>query len=251
MSERLQKVISRAGLMSRRAVEQLIVQGRITIDGRTAVLGDRVDPATQQVMVDGALIPVAPDLHTYLVNKPTGVICTVDDPGGRPTVVEMVDSEVRLWPIGRLDADSEGLILVSNDGELTNRVTHPSFGVTKTYTVMVDGLPSRATVRRLVEGVVLDDGPAAAVSAKIVDRSGDVTMIEIVMNEGRNREIRRMCETIGYPVRRLVRTAIGPLRDRQLAPGGVRKLTAIEVAELYRAATSVRAEAAPTDASEH
>ncbi|HEY5651599.1 MAG TPA: pseudouridine synthase [Acidimicrobiia bacterium] len=236
MSERLQKVISHAGLMSRRAAEELIAQGRITIDGRVAVLGDRVDPTSQRVLVDGAPIPLAPDLATYLVNKPLGVISTADDPQGRPTVVDMVDADVRLWPVGRLDADSEGLILVSNDGELTNRVTHPRFGVTKTYTVVIEGLPSKATVRRLAEGVMLDDGPAAATDARILDRTGDVTMIELVMNEGRNREIRRMCDVIGHPVRRLVRTAIGPLRDRQLAPGQVRRLEPTEVAGLYRAA---------------
>lgn len=236
MSDRLQKVISRAGLMSRRAAEELIAQGRVSIDERVAVLGDRVDPSTQRVLVDGVPIPVAPDLRTFLVNKPLGVISTADDPQGRPTLIEMVETDVRVWPVGRLDADSEGLILVSNDGELTNRVTHPRFGITKTYTVVVDGLPSKATVRRLVEGVELDDGPAAAASARIIDRATDATMIELVMNEGRNREVRRMCDEIGHPVRRLVRTAIGPLKDRSLSPGSVRPLTAVEVAELYRAA---------------
>ena len=236
MSERLQKVISKAGLMSRRAAEELISAGRIAIDDRIAVLGDRVDPTTQRVLVDGVPIPVAPDLHTYLVNKPLGVISTADDPQGRQTVVDLVGGDVRLWPVGRLDADSEGLILVSNDGELTNRVTHPRYGVTKTYTVVVEGLPSKSTVRRLVEGVELEDGPAAATSARIVDRSNDTVMIELVMNEGRNREIRRMCVAIGHPVRRLVRTAIGPLTDRTLRPGEARELTGVEVSELYRAA---------------
>ncbi len=236
MSERLQKVISRAGLMSRRAAEVLIAEGRIAIDDRIAVLGDRVDPATQRVFVDGVPIPIAPDLRTYLVNKPLGVISTADDPQGRETVVDLVGADARVWPVGRLDADSEGLILVSNDGELTNRVTHPRFGVTKTYTVVVEGLPSKSTVRRLADGVELEDGPAAATSARIVDRSNDSTMIELVMNEGRNREIRRMCDAIGHPVRRLVRTAIGPLADRRLRPGSVRELTPGEVSELYRAA---------------
>jgi 23S rRNA pseudouridine2605 synthase len=222
--------------MSRRAAEELIAQGRVSVDERVAVLGDRVDPSTERVLVDGVPIPIAPDLRTFLVNKPLGVISTADDPQGRPTLIEMVESDVRVWPIGRLDADSEGLILVSNDGELTNRVTHPRFGITKTYTVVVDGLPSKATVRRLVDGVELHDGPAAAASARIIDRSNDTTMIELVMHEGRNREIRRMCDAIGHPVRRLVRTAIGPLRDRSLSPGSVRPLTTVEVAELYRAA---------------
>ena len=236
MSERLQKVISKAGLMSRRAAEELISQGRISIDGRVAVLGDRVDPEAQRVLVDGVPIPIAPDLRTYLVNKPLGVISTADDPQGRETVVDLVRSDVRVWPVGRLDADSEGLILVSNDGELTNRVTHPRYGVTKTYTVVVEGLPSKPTIRRLTEGVELDDGPAAAVGARIVDRSNDTTMLELVMNEGRNREIRRMCDAIGHPVVRLVRTAIGPLADRSLRPGAVREVAPGEVSELYRAA---------------
>jgi 23S rRNA pseudouridine2605 synthase len=237
MTERVQKVISRAGLMSRRAAEELISKGRISIDDRVAVLGDRVDPSTQRVLVDGVPIPVAPDLRTYLVNKPLGVISTADDPEGRRTVVDLVADDIRVWPVGRLDADSEGLILVSNDGELTNRVTHPRFGITKTYTVVMEGMPSKSTVRRLTDGVELDDGPAAAVSARIVDRSNDTTMIELVLNEGRNREIRRMCDAIGHPVVRLVRTAIGPLTDRTLRPGAVRLLEPAEVTELYRAAS--------------
>lgn len=250
MTDRLQKVIGRAGLMSRRAAEELISQGRISIDGRVAVLGDRVDPRNQQVLVDGVPIPVAPDLRTYLVNKPLDVISTADDPHGRPTVVDLVDAEVRVWPVGRLDADSEGLILVSNDGELTNRITHPSFGVTKTYTVVVAGLPSKSTIKRLTEGVTLGDGPATAVSARIVDRSNEVTMLELVMNEGRNREIRRMCDEIGHPVKRLVRTAIGPLKDRSLGPGGVRLLGAKEVTELYRAARHTDPPVPPSEPGE-
>lgn len=236
MSDRLQKVISRAGLMSRRAAEELIAAGRITIDGRTAILGDRCDPVTQRVEIDGSPIPVAPDLETWLLNKPEGAISTAEDTHGRETVVDLIDSDTRLWPVGRLDADSEGLLLVSNDGELTNRITHPSFGVTKTYLVLVDGLLSQAEVRRLTDGVVLDDGPAAAKRARIIDRSQDATMLEMVMTEGRNREIRRMAEAIGHPVQRLVRTAIGTLTDKTLAPGESRRLTPHEVTELYRSA---------------
>ena len=171
MTDRLQKIISQAGLMSRRNAEQLISDGRVTIDGKVAVLGDRGDAASTLVEIDGVPIPIAPGLRTFLVNKPLGVICTTEDTHGRQTIVELVNAGVRVWPVGRLDADSEGLILVTNDGELTNRITHPSFGVTKTYTVMVEGMPSKATVRKLVEGVALDDGPAAAIEAKIVDRS--------------------------------------------------------------------------------
>lgn len=236
MSDRLQKVISRAGLMSRRAAEDLIAAGRITIDGRVAVLGDRCDPATERVEIDGSPIPVAPDLETWLLNKPDGVISTASDTHDRETVVDLIPTDTRIWPVGRLDADSEGLILLSNDGELTNRLTHPSFGVTKTYLVLVEGLPSRSDVRRLTDGVELDDGPAAAIRARIIDRSGDATMLEMVMTEGRNREIRRMAEAIGHPVRRLVRTAIGPLTDKTLSPGESRRLSPHEVTELYRSA---------------
>lgn len=245
MTDRLQKIISQAGLMSRRNAEQLISDGRVTIDGKVAVLGDRGDAASSVVEIDGTPIPIAPGLRTFLVNKPLGVICTVEDTHGRQTIVELVDAGVRVWPVGRLDVDSEGLILVTNDGELTNRITHPSFGVTKTYTVMVDGMPSKVTVRKLTEGVVLDDGPASAIAAKIVDRSGDITMLEMVMSEGRNREIRRMCESIGHPVNRLVRTAIGSLRDRTLEPGAFRELTTVEVADLYKLAEAARTSAEP------
>ena len=221
MTERLQKVISRAGLMSRRAAEELIAVGRISIDGKTAVLGDRVDATTHRVEVDGVQIPIAPDLVTYVLNKPLDVISTADDPQGRQTVVDVVGAEVRVWPVGRLDADSEGLILVSNDGELTNRVTHPRYGMTKTYTVLVDGAPSKQSIRRFTEGVELDDGVARAVSARVIDRSGGTVMVELVMTEGRNREVRRMCDAIGHPVRRLVRTAIGPLCRQVPGAGGI------------------------------
>lgn len=220
--------------MSRRAAEDLIRAGRVTIDGRVAVLGDRCDPETSNVAVDGARIPVAPGLVTYLVSKPLGVVSTTDDPQGRRTVVDLVPSQPRVWPVGRLDADSEGLILVSNDGDLTNHVTHPSNGVTKTYVAEVEGAPGRKALRALETGVELDDGPARAVSVRRLDISGDRSLVEIVMNEGRNREVRRMCDAVGHPVRRLARTAIGPISDRSLEPGTWRLLAPNEVASLYR-----------------
>lgn len=220
--------------MSRRAAEELIREGRVAVDGRTAVLGDRCDPEQSIVTVDGARIPVAPGLVTYLLAKPAGVVSTTDDPQGRPTVVDLLPAEPRVWPVGRLDADSEGLLLVSNDGDLTNHVTHPSHGVTKTYVARVTGNPGRGALRRLTEGIDLDDGPARAVSARRLDVSGNEALIEIVMNEGRNREVRRMCESIGHPVVRLVRTAIGPVTDRSLEPGSWRLLAPSEVADLYR-----------------
>jgi 23S rRNA pseudouridine2605 synthase len=233
---RLQKAMSAAGLMSRRKAEELIAAGRVSVGGRAAVLGDRVDPDSERVEVDGIPIPVAPGLVTYLLNKPPGVVSTASDPHGRPTVVDLVPTEPRVWPVGRLDADSEGLLLVSNDGELTQRVTHPSFGITKTYLALVEGSPGVAALRRLVEGVDLDDGPARALSARMVDRTGSRTLVEVVMVEGRNREVRRMAEAVGHPVVRLVRTAIGPLHDPGLKPGTWRRLGPEEVAALYRAA---------------
>lgn len=232
--ERIQKIISRAGLMSRRSAEELIAAGRVTVDGRPAKLGDRAE-AVARIEIDGALVPTAPGLVTYLLNKPRGVISTSDDPYGRSRVTDLVPPEPRVWPVGRLDADSEGLLLLTNDGELTHRVTHPSHGVHKTYLALMEGDVSSKSLRRLTAGVDLEDGPARAVSARVVDRAHGLTTVELVMAEGRKREVRRMGEAIGHPVKRLVRTAIGPLSDRDLKPGEWRVLTPGEVAALYRA----------------
>lgn len=228
----MQKAIARSGLMSRRAAEEAILAGRVLVNGESVVLGDRLDVAEDTVTIDGVPTPIDPDLQTYLLYKPVGVISTADDPRGRTTVVELIDSPARLYPVGRLDADSEGLILVSNDGELTNRVTHPRFGITKTYLAMVERMPDSTAIRRLVEGVELEDGLARARSARLVDTHGHRALVEMVMLEGRNREVRRMLEHIGFPVTRLVRTAIGPLTDPDLAPGGSRLLTASEIRRL-------------------
>lgn len=229
---RVQKAIAHAGLMSRRAAEEAIEAGRVRIDGELAVLGDRVDPEAQQVTLDGAPVPTAAGLETHLLYKPLGVISTASDPRGRTTVVDLVSSDARLYPVGRLDADTEGLILVTNDGELTDRVTHPRFGITKTYVAEVRGKPSGATLRSLTSGVTLEDGPARAESARILDSRGSKTIVEIVMVEGRNREVRRMFETLGHEVTRLARTAIGPIVDRDLAPGTSRRVTPSEIQRL-------------------
>lgn len=236
MSEvRLQKALSAAGLMSRRRAEDLIANGRVTIDGRRARLGDRVDPETAVVEIDGAPVPLAPGRVAYLLYKPVGVISTASDPQGRPTVVDLVPTEPRVWPVGRLDADSEGLIILTNDGELTNRLTHPRYGVAKTYQVLVSGEPPQSAIRELLGGVELDDGPARAKKARVVDRHRGRTLVEMVMTEGRNREVRRMWDTLGFDVERLVRVAIGSLSDRELRPGTWRILTPAEVTDLYRA----------------
>ena len=234
--QRLQKAIANAGLMSRRAAEELIAAGRVTIDGRVAILGDRVEVDRHRVEVDGVPLPVSPGLVTYLIYKPVGVVSTASDPDGRPTVIDLVPPEPRVVPVGRLDADSEGLLLLSNDGELILRVTHPRFGMTKTYVATVAGKPNARVFRRLMAGVELEDGIAKARRAKLIQATPDQGLVELVMTEGRNREIRRMLAFLGHPVQRLVRTAIGPLTERNLGAGEWRRLDTAEVAALYKAA---------------
>jgi 23S rRNA pseudouridine2605 synthase len=230
--ERLQKVMAAAGLGSRRTCEDLIAERRVTVNGEVARLGRRIDPVHDEVAVDGVTVGVAPGRVHYLLNKPAGVLTTADDPQGRPTVVDLVPAEPRVFPVGRLDMDTEGLLLLSNDGLLTHRLTHPSFGVEKEYVAHVEGTPSRQAIRRLREGVELEDGVTAPAQASLVAPS----IVKLVIHEGRNRQVRRMCEAIGHPVTRLVRTRIGPLADRRLKPGRWRELTNDEVRALERAA---------------
>ena len=231
--ERLQKVLARAGLGSRRVCDDLIAAGRVSVDGEVAVLGRRVDPERDHIELDGVPVVTQQGLVYYLLNKPTHTVTTADDPEGRPTVVELVPSEPRVFPVGRLDWETEGLMVLTNDGELTQRLTHPSHGVEKEYLVEVDGVPSRGALRQLREGVELDDGPSAPAQVRLVQERGDHAAIEIVIHEGRNRQVRRMCDAIGHPVRRLVRTRIGNLVDRELAPGTWRELQQDEVRGLY------------------
>ncbi len=227
--ERLQKVLARLGFGSRRRCEELIADGRVTVDGVVAELGCRVDVDDEIVVaVDGAPVGVKPDLVHYLINKPAGVITTADDPQNRPTVVEMVPREPRVFPVGRLDGDTEGLLLLTNDGQLAHRLTHPSFGVEKEYLVEVTGQPSRGVIRRLRDGVELDDGPTARARVSAVQPS----VLRITIHEGRNRQVRRMCEAVGHPVMRLVRTRIGPIVDPKLKPGEWRALRRVEVRAL-------------------
>jgi 23S rRNA pseudouridine2605 synthase len=206
------------------------------------------------IEIDGVPLPVRPGLVYYLLYKPRGVISTVDDPHGRPAVTDLVPAETRVHPVGRLDGQSEGLLLLTNDGDLTARLTHPRYGVEKTYVVAVAGEPSPRTLRRLVDGVELEDGPARAVRVRLVDRRQGEALVEVVMNEGRKREVRRMLAEVGYPVVRLVRTAIGPLRDRDLEPGTWRSLDVGEVRALYEAAGEAwqdASEADPTSEDDH
>ncbi len=231
--ERLQKVLAERGWGSRRVCEDLIASGRVTVNGETAVLGRRVDTSNDMVEVDGVPIGVRPGLVYSLLTTPDGVITTAHDPLGPPTVVELVPPEPRVYPVGRLDLDTSGLLLLTNDGDLANRLAHPSHGVEKEYLAEVRGRPSSGVVRRLREGVELDDGRTAPARVS----QPDPGVLRITIHEGRNRQVRRMCEAVGYPVLRLVRVRIGPLRDASLAPGQWRELTTAEVRELVEAAS--------------
>jgi len=229
--ERLQKVLARAGIGSRRTAEQLIAAGRVTVNGEVAVLGRRVEVETDRVEVDGVPIGVREGLVYYLLNKPRGVVTSASDAHAERLVVDLVPAEPRVFPVGRLDAETEGLLLLTNDGDLTHRLTHPSFGVEKTYVAEVQGTPTPAEVRRLREGIELDDGMTAPAKAALTPPN----VLTIPIHEGRNRQIRRMCDAIGHPVVRLVRTRIGPLVDRSLKPGTWRALTLEEVRSLEKA----------------
>jgi len=233
--ERLQKVLARAGFGSRRACELLIEAGRVEVNGEVATLGRRIDPERDTVVVDGVPLPVRPGLVYYLLNKPAQVVTTAHDPEGRPTVLDLVPAEPRVFPVGRLDRDTEGLLVLTNDGELAHGLTHPSRGVPKTYLAHVAGVPGRAALRRLREGVDLEDGRTAPAQARITQATPQGAALELVLHEGRNRQVRRMCEAVGHPVRRLVRTRFGPLRDHRLAPGQWRPLTPAEIRSLYGA----------------
>ncbi|CAN5606951.1 pseudouridine synthase [soil metagenome] len=232
--ERLQKVLARVGLASRRASEELIAAGRVRVNGDVAVLGRRVDAEVDEVTVDGVPVGVAPGLVHYLLNKPSGVVSTASDPQGRQTVVQLVPADPRVFPVGRLDLDTEGLLVLTNDGGLTERLTHPRHGVEKEYLAAVEGEPTRATLRRLREGVDLDDGPTAPAKVTLVEPN----LLRITSHEGRNRQVRRMAVAVGHPVQRLVRTRIGPITDRRLAPGAWRALARDEVQALERAAAT-------------
>jgi 23S rRNA pseudouridine2605 synthase len=233
--ERLQKVLARVGVGSRRVCEEMIADGRVSVNGTIADLGRRVDVETDLVELDGVPLGVRPGLVHYLLNKPAGVITTADDPHGRPTVLELVPDEPRVFPVGRLDMDTEGLLLLTNDGDLTHRLTHPSFGVEKEYIAQVEGTPTRAALRRLREGIELEDGLTAPAEAALVAPG----VVRLTIHEGRNRQVRRMCEAIGHPVTRLVRSRIGPLADRRLKPGTWRLLTADELRALEKAVAAV------------
>ncbi len=234
--QRLQKVLAAAGAGSRRQCEELITTGRVEMDRQIVTeLGTRVDPSQQEIRLDG--VPLAkPKLAHYAVNKPPGVVSTNRDPAGRPRVIDLVPaSSARLFTIGRLDVNSEGLILVTNDGELANRLAHPRYGVEKTYRVMVAGRPTREILAQLRRGVRLAEGVARVAGIRIKSHHKDSTILEMVLREGRNREIRRVLAKLGHKVLKLVRTAVGPVRLGKLAPGESRPLSRTELAALRSA----------------
>jgi 23S rRNA pseudouridine2605 synthase len=235
MTERLNRYLARHGVASRRGADALIEQGRVHVNGAPTRPGTQVDPNADQVTVDGRPVGEPIPLRTLIVNKPVGVVSTRSDPGGRPTVLELVDDPRGLYPVGRLDADSRGLLLLTSDGDLALRVTHPRHGITKRYRATVTPHARAAMLRHIQAGVELEDGPASALEAHLVgeDRRGDV--VEVLMAEGRKREVRRLFAAVGLRVVDLVRTEVGPIPLGRLREGHARPLTRAEEQRLYEA----------------
>jgi 23S rRNA pseudouridine2605 synthase len=234
---RLQKVLAAAGLGSRRACEEMIAEGRVEVDGQLVLeQGRRVDPERAVIKVDGMRVTTRTSAVYLALNKPRGMVSTMSDPQGRPCLADLIGNrEQRLFHVGRLDADSEGLILLTNDGELGHRLTHPSFGVPKTYLAEVVGSVPRDLAKTLKAGIELDDGLVQVDSFRVVGRSGARVMVEVVLHEGRNHVVRRLLAAVDHPVQRLIRTAVGPVRLGDLRPGRSRPLNNHEVAELFAA----------------
>lgn len=250
-AERLQKLIAAAGIASRRHAEEIILEGRVTVNGRKVMeLGAKADPAKDHVKVDGKLLRM-PAVHRYvLLNKPRGVMVTREDPERRQTVYALLGNRVteRVVPVGRLDADSEGLLILTDDGALVQKLTHPSGGCRKEYEVKVSGVPTPAQIARLARGVVLDDGTRTAPAEVELqettpekDGVGGNAWMKVILGEGRSRQIRRMFLSVGHPVSKLRRVAIGPIRDRALKPGAFRDLTEREVKALFAIPPATRA----------
>ena len=236
---RLQKLLAQSGVASRRKCEELMLAGLVEVDGEVVSrLGTKVDPTTAVIRVEGRrLPPVSP--HVYLaLNKPRGVVSTMSDPEGRRTLQDLVtDRPERLFHVGRLDTDTEGLILLTNDGDFAQRVAHPSYELQKTYVAEVDGVMEKATARQLRSGVELDDGPVTVSRARLVAGAADRSIVELVIHEGRNRIVRRLLDEVGHPVRRLTRTQFGPVTLGSLKSGELRELTLDELGELLEAAS--------------
>jgi 23S rRNA pseudouridine2605 synthase len=249
--ERLQKALARAGFGSRRACEELIAAGAVTLNGTVATVGDKVDPTSDEVQLRGVRVNLDPDVRYMAFHKPRAVVTTMRDPQGRRDVRAYLPAEgPRVFPVGRLDRDSEGLLLLTNDGELANLLTHPRYGVEKEYLVEVEGRPSSSHLGRIRAGVDLDDGPARVAAVRVVDVRGDRGQLRVVMTEGRKREVRRLLAAVGLPVRRLVRLRIGPIVLGGLAPGATRDLTSEEVLALTKLAAKAERRARHASSAE-
>src|SRR4051812_44338524 len=243
MMERLQKILSRAGIASRRASEQLMLDGRVSVNGATVrELGTKADPVRDDIRVDGRRIKLTDRRRYLLVNKPRGYVSTRSDPQRRPTVVDLLRGVTEyIYPVGRLDFDSEGLLLLTNDGDLAAGLTHPSHGVSRVYEVRVLGVPDEHDLRRLARGIPLDGRPTEPAEIEMLgEKSGSATL-RVTIREGRNRQVRKMCDAIGHPVTHLRRVAIGPIKDSKLKLGHWRELTEQEVRKLRAVATEVPA----------
>ena len=233
---RLQKVLSQAGIASRRAAEELIREGRVSVDGHVVTaMGTRVDPGHQVIHGDGALVITDESKHIVMaLNKPVGMVSTMDDPEGRPCLTDIIgDYPERLYHVGRLDIDTSGLLLLTNDGELANRLTHPRYEVPKTYVARVHGEVKPQVRKQLLKGIELEDGPIAVDGFRVVETFGDITAVEIRVHEGRNRLVRRLMDAVGFPVRELVRTEFGPIRLERLQPGTTRRVKGNMLVGLY------------------
>ena len=229
-TERLQKILARAGYGSRRACEKLIEEGRVMVDGKLARLGDGADPQTQKIAVDGETLRYKPPTYTYIMlHKPQGVLSTVRDPHGRRTVLDLVRVPERIYPVGRLDYESEGLILLTNDGDLVQRLTHPRYEHPRVYRALISGEPTAETLERWRRGIVLDGRPARFDKVEIESQTHGETWLRITVHEGRNHLVRRVAAALGHPVLRLIRVEMGPLKLGDLVPGRWRPLTAGEV----------------------
>jgi pseudouridine synthase len=242
--ERLQKILSQAGVASRRASEQLMLEGRVTVNGTTVrELGTKADALSDDIRVDGRRVKVVQRRRYILLNKPRGYVTTRSDPQRRPTVIDLLAGvHEYVYPVGRLDFDSEGLLLLTNDGDLAARLSHPRHGIARVYEAQVLGRPDAHDVQRLSRGVMIDGRRAEAAEVKLLPqrREADTSTLVITVHEGRNRQVRKMCDAIGHPVERLRRVAIGPLRDARLKPGQWRELQDDEVRRLRSAAKPVQ-----------
>lgn len=234
--ERLQKVLAQAGVASRRKCEEIILAGDVTVNGQVVTeLGTKVEPGVDRVEVYGQPIAFEQKVY-YLLNKPKGVVTTASDPQGRKTVIELIDVAERIYPVGRLDLDTAGLLILTNDGDLANGLMHPSREIDKTYRAWVKGSITAETIKQLATGIELEDGMTAPAKVRLLEKGNGESYLELIIHEGRNRQVRRMCEAVGHPVKSLMRTQLAFLKIGRMRYGEYRELTPLEVERLYAVA---------------